>query len=72
MESSMTRYRIVTDNWNGFEVQAWRWWWPFWWQCGTANTHTSLEEAERYAELHSQGRQREMDPNRSGRIVKVL
>lgn len=32
MLCARTRYRIVTDCYNGFEVQAWRWWWPFWMQ----------------------------------------
>lgn len=44
----MTEYRIVRDNWLGFEVQSRRWWWPFWSQ-GVTNTHSSIEEAERYA-----------------------
>lgn len=44
----MPKYRIVTDNYAGFEVQSWRWWWPFWIQ-GTTNTHVTVEDAEAYA-----------------------
>jgi hypothetical protein len=55
----MPKYRIVTDNWAGFEVQTWRWWWPFWIQ-GTTNTHGSVEAAEAYAR------------RRAKRIVKNL
>lgn len=28
-----TRYRIVTDDFAGFEVQIKRWWLPIWFQC---------------------------------------
>ena len=27
------KYRIVSDNFQGFEVQIKRWWFPFWFQC---------------------------------------
>lgn len=39
------RYRIVTDNYSGFEVQFKNWFWPFWMQCQFTNTHRTLEEA---------------------------
>jgi hypothetical protein len=39
-----TQYRVVRDNYAGFEVQCRRWWWPFWCQCGI-NTHSSLKMA---------------------------
>ena len=26
----MTQYRVVTDDYAGFEVQQRSWWWPFW------------------------------------------
>jgi hypothetical protein len=55
------RWRIVKDNFAGFEVQSWRWWWPFWLQ-GRTNTHASVEEAEKYAEGLSQ----------QGRVVKYI
>ena len=44
----MAKYRIVTDNYAGYEVQSWRWWWPFWIQ-GATNTHSTIEAAEEYA-----------------------
>lgn len=46
----MASYRIVTDNYSGYEVQARRWWWPFWVQCNRCNTHPTIEHAEKYAE----------------------
>lgn len=48
-------YRIVTDKYAGFEVQVWRWWWPFWVQAGFTNTHCSVEQAERWAISHASG-----------------
>jgi hypothetical protein len=48
----MARYRIVTDEYAGYEAQCWRWWWPFWTQCGPlGNTHFSVEEAENYIRI---------------------
>ncbi len=46
-------YRIVSDNFNGYEVQFWRWWWPFW-EMPVCNTHTSIENAEKWAKAHSE------------------
>lgn len=50
-------YRIVRDEWDGYEVQRWRWWFPFWLQCCEhgyiSNTHMSVEEAEEFIERHS-------------------
>lgn len=48
-------YRIVRDNYRGFEVQIRRWWWPFWKQVGFTNTHYSIEEAEQFAADHARG-----------------
>ena len=45
------KYRIVTDNYCGYEVQIWRWWFPFWvqvWESGHINTHRSIEEAKEF------------------------
>lgn len=47
------RYRIVRDNYLGYEVQYWRLWYPFWVQAGGSNTHDSLEEARLYALNHA-------------------
>ena len=45
----MTTYRIVTDQFSGYEVQAKRWWFPFWLQCNYTNTHYSVDDAEQWA-----------------------
>lgn len=42
-------FRIVRDDYLGFEVQSWRWWFPFWVQSGFCNTHKTRIEAEEYA-----------------------
>ena len=44
----MAYYRIVRDHFNGYEVQSWRWWFPFWIQ-GRTNTHSTVAQAEQYA-----------------------
>ena len=44
----LKRFRIVKDNYSGYEAQIWRVWWPFWTQMGFTNTHTTIEDAERY------------------------
>jgi len=50
-------YRIVRDDWCGYEVQRWRWWWPFWIQCwstrGPTNTHSSIQQAKDFIDRHS-------------------
>lgn len=48
------RYRIVRDAYLGYEVQIWRWWWPFWVQAGFTNTHPTVERAEQWARKHAQ------------------
>lgn len=50
------RYRIVTDRYLGYEVQAWRWWLPVWIQVGLSNTHSTAEEAEIYMKRKSEAR----------------
>jgi hypothetical protein len=45
-------YRIVRDNYAGYEVQIWRWWWPFWQQV-SINTHRDMVSAEQYARGHA-------------------
>ena len=52
----MARYRIVRDSYCGYEVQVWRWWFPFWLQCGFVNTHATIEAAEAYARRKVSGR----------------
>lgn len=40
-----TYYRVYRDSYAGYEVRAWRWWWPFWVQVGFSNTHDSEQKA---------------------------
>lgn len=50
----MAKYRIVRDNFAGFEVQIWRWWRPVWVQ-PRINTHCRVRDAEAYALSHATG-----------------
>lgn len=43
----LKKYRIVRDNYNGYEVQNWRLWFPLWLQ-GVTNTHSNIEKAKEY------------------------
>jgi hypothetical protein len=55
-----SRFRIVTDNYRGYEVQEWHHGILFsrWKQVGSAgrstNTHYSIDEAESFAREHAQ------------------
>ena len=40
----VVRYRIVKDNYAGYECQKWRIWFPFWFQIGI-NTHCTIDHA---------------------------
>jgi len=59
------KYRIVTDNWLGYEVQVKKWWFPIWVQAhskpGYTNTYPTIEKAEEFARNHS-----------SNNVVKIL
>ncbi len=44
-----TEYRIARDAYLGYEVQARRWWLPFWLQSPIGNTHSTEERAEDFA-----------------------
>lgn len=46
-----TRYRIMPDNYAGYEVQYRKWWLPFWFQHGFCNTHLSIERAKSYIDM---------------------
>jgi len=55
MKLFKTRYRIVTDQYLGYEVQSRRWWFPFWIQCGDgrycySNTHQTVDAAKAFIE----------------------
>lgn len=67
----LAEYRIVTDNFAGFEVQIRTWWWPFWTQCDFINTRPSVESAEQFAIEHAKARSRSRSRSRR-RVVKVL
>jgi hypothetical protein len=49
------KYRVVSDEYFGFEVQINFWWLPgFWFQCfsanGLGNSHDSLNKAKKFIE----------------------
>jgi hypothetical protein len=37
------RYRIFQDEWEGYEVRVWKFWWPFWVECYGSNTHKTID-----------------------------
>lgn len=43
----LIKYRVVTDQYAGFEAQSWRIWWPFWVQINI-NTFYSVDDAVEY------------------------
>ncbi len=46
-----TYYRIIEDNFNGYEVQVKKWWFPFWIQkskFGMINTFNDLDKAKEW------------------------
>lgn len=46
-----TCYRIVTDEYAGYEVQIKRWWMPIWfqkWKYGGVNTFRTIEDAQKW------------------------
>lgn len=45
MGFKIIKYRIIRDNYSGFEVQKWRWYFPFWTQLNFVNTNLSIEQA---------------------------
>jgi len=47
------KYRIVADDFAGYECQCWRLWWPFWIEMNGTNTHSSLDAAKKYIEKYS-------------------
>lgn len=59
------KYRIVTDNYCGYEVQYKSPWLPFWLQVGGCNTHQTIEDAEKWLE-------RRLLRPRKGIVVKKI
>lgn len=58
-------YRIITDDYAGYEVQIKRWWSPFFIQIGI-NTHSSVTHCQQFIEAHK----RNGKPNKRTRIVE--
>ena len=50
MGFKIIKYRIIRDNYAGFEVQKWRWYHPFWTQLNFVNTNISINQAIRRIE----------------------
>jgi hypothetical protein len=50
MGFKIIKYRIIRDNYGGFEAQKWRWYFPFWLQLNYVNTNLSVEQAIRRIE----------------------
>ena len=44
------KFRIVTDNYLGFECQKWCLWYPFWVQINFVNTHSNINDAIEFIE----------------------
>ncbi len=45
MDFFKTKYRVVTDNYLGYEAQYKPWFLPFWQQLNEVNTHHIIERA---------------------------
>ena len=45
MKVHKRQFRIITDEFAGYEVQIRHWYWPFWTQAGLVNTHRTIEAA---------------------------
>lgn len=58
------KYRIVSDNYAGYEVQYKHPLIPFWLQLG-CNTHPSVEKAEEWLK-------RQLSKQKSGKVIKTL
>jgi len=39
----LRKYRIVSDEYCGYQCQVWRLWFPFWVEMNFVNSHISLE-----------------------------
>jgi len=56
------RYRVVRDNWLGFEAQVKYWWFPLiWFQLSSTsglgcNTRATLADSQELIELHKAGK----------------
>ena len=50
MKICKRQFRIVTDNYAGYEVQVRRWYFPFWQQIDFTSTHITVSSAEKFIE----------------------
>ena len=51
------KYRIVIDNYNGYEAQVRFWWFPIiWCQVGGTNTSSSIERARQIIHRHKKSK----------------
>jgi len=62
-----TRYRIVTDEFNGYGIEVKYWWWPFWEDYPMS--FSTLEQAEKEVRLKVKLRRMKKG---AGRVVKDL
>ncbi len=63
------KYRIVTDNYLGYEAQVRYWWsWPFWQQIGFSNTHPTEAAAIEYCKKHAAKHRRPRVVNNLGSL----
>lgn len=47
------KYRVVEDNYSGYEAQVKKWYFPVWLQIGFINTSPSIEGAKKHCEIHA-------------------
>lgn len=46
------KYRVIRDNFSGYEAQVRYWFFPFWLECFGTNTTSSLEGSKKVIENH--------------------
>ena len=48
------RYRIVRDNFGGYECQVKHWWLPFWFELNGTNSHRTVELARAFIDTYAE------------------
>lgn len=48
------KFRIIPDNYNGFECQVKVWWNPYWMEVNFSNSNSSIKEAETFQRLYGE------------------
>lgn len=74
MKICLRQYRIVTDNFGGFEVQKKVWYFPFWLQIQSenglpVNTQRTIEKAEQLIEIDKNNLRKK---DHKKKVVKVF